>query len=263
MHGSSPKHIAKTPARICIGAQVSYVWGLFQLGSLTAALFVGPLADAFDPQIIFWSHSLHLFARLVWWLCRLGPGHWLSWFWSLKQKWTSAGFAPLLQRVLSCLCLLASCRSSSLSLKMLQRKYWFPALLGFWQDKRVPIEQRGFDWTLVRRHPYVLAFCLIMASPDVLSKLDCALHIARDCGNRCERLSCANCYRQWSSLEMLLLTPFSSQIRRYRLAEVARCIEISSQSTSSSSKQVNQGSLFFAAGLLRPIVCSTSHCSCF
>ncbi len=31
------------------------MWGLFQLGSLTASLFVGPLADAYDPQIIFWS----------------------------------------------------------------------------------------------------------------------------------------------------------------------------------------------------------------
>ena len=39
---------------ICSLLQVSYVWGLFQLGSLTASLFVGPIADAFDPQIIFW-----------------------------------------------------------------------------------------------------------------------------------------------------------------------------------------------------------------
>lgn len=36
------------------GPQVAYVWGLFQLGSLTASLFVGPVADAFDPQVIFW-----------------------------------------------------------------------------------------------------------------------------------------------------------------------------------------------------------------
>lgn len=33
---------------------VSFVWGCFQVGSLIAALFVGPMADAFNPQIIFW-----------------------------------------------------------------------------------------------------------------------------------------------------------------------------------------------------------------
>eukprot|EP00283_Hemiselmis_rufescens_P025926 CAMPEP_0173441318 /NCGR_PEP_ID=MMETSP1357-20121228/23893_1 /TAXON_ID=77926 /ORGANISM="Hemiselmis rufescens, Strain PCC563" /LENGTH=550 /DNA_ID=CAMNT_0014406887 /DNA_START=22 /DNA_END=1670 /DNA_ORIENTATION=+ len=33
---------------------VSFVWGCFQVGSLIAALFVGPMADAYNPQIIFW-----------------------------------------------------------------------------------------------------------------------------------------------------------------------------------------------------------------
>jgi len=33
---------------------VSYVWGLIQFGSLVSACFVGPLADAYDPKIIFW-----------------------------------------------------------------------------------------------------------------------------------------------------------------------------------------------------------------
>ncbi|KAJ1465434.1 hypothetical protein T484DRAFT_1864792, partial [Baffinella frigidus] len=35
------------------GAMVSYVWGCFQVGALLASLFVGPVADAYDPQIIF------------------------------------------------------------------------------------------------------------------------------------------------------------------------------------------------------------------
>lgn len=35
-------------------AMVSFVWGCFQLGALIAALFVGPIADSFNPQIIFW-----------------------------------------------------------------------------------------------------------------------------------------------------------------------------------------------------------------
>eukprot|EP00960_Hanusia_phi_P063670 765530-Hanusia_phi.AAC.4 len=35
-------------------SMVSLVWGCFQLGSLFAALIVGPVADNFDPQIIFW-----------------------------------------------------------------------------------------------------------------------------------------------------------------------------------------------------------------
>jgi folate/biopterin transporter len=33
---------------------VSYVWGCYQLGSLIASLFVGPIADNYNPQIIFW-----------------------------------------------------------------------------------------------------------------------------------------------------------------------------------------------------------------
>jgi hypothetical protein len=33
---------------------VSYVWGCFQFGSLVAACFVGPVADHFNPQVIFW-----------------------------------------------------------------------------------------------------------------------------------------------------------------------------------------------------------------
>ncbi|KAJ1483458.1 folate-biopterin transporter [Baffinella frigidus] len=35
-------------------AMVSYVWGCFQIGALIASIFVGPIADAYDPQIIFW-----------------------------------------------------------------------------------------------------------------------------------------------------------------------------------------------------------------
>ncbi|EKX41851.1 hypothetical protein GUITHDRAFT_88253 [Guillardia theta CCMP2712] len=33
---------------------VSFVWGCFQLGSFIASVFVGPIADNYDPQIIFW-----------------------------------------------------------------------------------------------------------------------------------------------------------------------------------------------------------------
>ena len=33
---------------------VSYVWGNFQVGSLIAACFVGPVADHYDPKILFW-----------------------------------------------------------------------------------------------------------------------------------------------------------------------------------------------------------------
>jgi folate/biopterin transporter len=33
---------------------VSYVWGNFQVGALVAACFVGPVADAYDPKILFW-----------------------------------------------------------------------------------------------------------------------------------------------------------------------------------------------------------------
>jgi len=32
---------------------VSYVWGSFQVGSLVAACFVGPVADAYDPKVLF------------------------------------------------------------------------------------------------------------------------------------------------------------------------------------------------------------------
>ena len=33
---------------------VSYVWGNFQVGALVAACFVGPVADAYDPKVLFW-----------------------------------------------------------------------------------------------------------------------------------------------------------------------------------------------------------------
>jgi hypothetical protein len=33
---------------------VSYVWGCFQVGSLIAACFVGPVADHYDPKVLFW-----------------------------------------------------------------------------------------------------------------------------------------------------------------------------------------------------------------
>eukprot|EP00802_Teleaulax_amphioxeia_P003947 Tamp_03950.p2 GENE.Tamp_03950~~Tamp_03950.p2 ORF type:complete len:496 (-),score=123.98 Tamp_03950:2008-3375(-) len=33
---------------------VSFVWGSFQVGSLIAACFVGPVADHFDPKVLFW-----------------------------------------------------------------------------------------------------------------------------------------------------------------------------------------------------------------
>eukprot|EP00286_Rhodomonas_abbreviata_P018291 CAMPEP_0181310308 /NCGR_PEP_ID=MMETSP1101-20121128/12516_1 /TAXON_ID=46948 /ORGANISM="Rhodomonas abbreviata, Strain Caron Lab Isolate" /LENGTH=570 /DNA_ID=CAMNT_0023416927 /DNA_START=15 /DNA_END=1727 /DNA_ORIENTATION=+ len=33
---------------------VSYVWGCFQIGSLVAAMFVGPVADHYNPQVLFW-----------------------------------------------------------------------------------------------------------------------------------------------------------------------------------------------------------------
>jgi hypothetical protein len=33
---------------------VSYVWGCFQVGSMIAACFVGPVADHYDPKILFW-----------------------------------------------------------------------------------------------------------------------------------------------------------------------------------------------------------------
>jgi hypothetical protein len=33
---------------------VSYVWGLISVGGLIASCFVGPIADAGDPQIVFW-----------------------------------------------------------------------------------------------------------------------------------------------------------------------------------------------------------------
>ena len=32
---------------------VSYVWGCFQVGSMVAACFVGPVADAYDPKVLF------------------------------------------------------------------------------------------------------------------------------------------------------------------------------------------------------------------
>ena len=32
---------------------VSFVWGSFQVGSLIAACFVGPVADAYDPKVLF------------------------------------------------------------------------------------------------------------------------------------------------------------------------------------------------------------------
>jgi folate/biopterin transporter len=35
-------------------SMVSYVWGCYQLGALIASLFVGPIADNYNPQIIFW-----------------------------------------------------------------------------------------------------------------------------------------------------------------------------------------------------------------
>jgi hypothetical protein len=35
-------------------AMVSLVWGCFQMGSLLAACLVGPVADHFNPQVLFW-----------------------------------------------------------------------------------------------------------------------------------------------------------------------------------------------------------------
>eukprot|EP00802_Teleaulax_amphioxeia_P010046 Tamp_10071.p1 GENE.Tamp_10071~~Tamp_10071.p1 ORF type:complete len:642 (+),score=101.05 Tamp_10071:129-1928(+) len=35
-------------------AMVSLVWGCFQLGALIAACVVGPVADSFNPQVLFW-----------------------------------------------------------------------------------------------------------------------------------------------------------------------------------------------------------------
>ena len=37
---------------------VSYVWGLFQMGALVAALLVGPLADSTNPKYVTTSHAL-------------------------------------------------------------------------------------------------------------------------------------------------------------------------------------------------------------
>mmetsp|Transcript_12405 Transcript_12405/g.19551 ORF Transcript_12405/g.19551 Transcript_12405/m.19551 type:complete len:548 (+) Transcript_12405:195-1838(+) len=83
---------------------VSYVWGLFQLGSFFASVFVGPIADAYDPRIIFW------------------------------------GCIPLAASII------------------------IPTYLNYLSDEEVPEEKRGFDWELVKEHPYIIAFCLIMAA---------------------------------------------------------------------------------------------------
>lgn len=37
---------------------VSYVWGCFQIGSLVAAMFVGPVADHYNPQVRFISNCV-------------------------------------------------------------------------------------------------------------------------------------------------------------------------------------------------------------
>jgi len=83
---------------------VSYVWGLIQFGSLVAALFVGPIADAYNPQVIFW-------------FC-----------------------VPLAASVV------------------------VPTFLGYLGDQRVTNDRRGIDWPLLRKHPYVVAYSLIMAA---------------------------------------------------------------------------------------------------
>jgi folate/biopterin transporter len=83
---------------------VSYVWGCFQVGALIASIFVGPVADAYDPQIIFWF-CIPLAASII-----------------------------------------------------------VPTSMGFLSDERVPLEKRGLDWDLLNEHPYIVAFCLIMAS---------------------------------------------------------------------------------------------------
>jgi len=84
-------------------SMVSLVWGCFQLGSLVAALIVGPIADNFDPQIIFW-------------LC-----------------------IPLAASII------------------------LPTSLGFLQDQKVAPEKRGVDWSLLKKHPYIISYCMIMA----------------------------------------------------------------------------------------------------
>ena len=35
-------------------SMVSYVWGCYQVGAFVASVFVGPIADNYNPQIIFW-----------------------------------------------------------------------------------------------------------------------------------------------------------------------------------------------------------------
>ncbi len=42
---------------------VSYVWGCFQIGSLIAAMFVGPVADHYNPQVSPRPQVSHILAR--------------------------------------------------------------------------------------------------------------------------------------------------------------------------------------------------------
>ena len=84
-------------------AMVSLVWGCFQFGALLAACLVGPMADAFNPQVLFW-------------VC-----------------------VPLAASII------------------------YPASKNWLLDQRVADDRHCIDWALLRQHPYIVIYCLIMA----------------------------------------------------------------------------------------------------
>jgi len=83
---------------------VSYVWGSFQAGSLVAACFVGPVADHYDPKVLFWV------------------------------------LTPIAASII------------------------IPTSLGYLGDERVPDEKAGFKTELIKQYPYIISFCLVMAT---------------------------------------------------------------------------------------------------
>lgn len=120
------------------------MWESFEIGSLTADSFAGPVlfsASAFDQHILdslpllFGQHILDSLALL------------------LPFAFLADAFNP---QVLFWLC-------APLAASIL-----IPTALGYLNDPKVAPEKQGVDWALLRKHPYIVMYCLLMATMVIL-----------------------------------------------------------------------------------------------
>lgn len=111
---------------------MTVVWVSFQIGSLIADSFEEAAlcsASAFDQHIL---DSLALLLPLAFFADAFNPQvlFWLC--------------APLAASIV------------------------IPTALGYLNDPKVAPEKQGVDWALLRKHPYIIMYCLLMATMVIL-----------------------------------------------------------------------------------------------